>query len=326
MTHLIKTPSQRGTVFMVISLFFFASSVLLLRGLALRLEGSIGWHGILFRGWVGLVILLTFFGGSRGLVLRHCFTHGKVAARGIVGAIATLLFYISIVELGASRAIVINLSYPLFGAILAAVWLRESVTLRAGFWLLAGFGGLVIFFSSGVQSQAALGNSADAHFAGLGTYDLVAIAGAVTSGIAVVLIRGLSKDHHPSTIYSSQCLYGVLITVPVVGLQIFTLPPFAWGILILSGCLVACGQLAITYGFRDLSVAKGSSIQMVLPLMTTAGAFFIYQETLSPTELLGGLLTLIATWQVLRLPAQKPAETAPTAIKSEPNFPLPNNK
>ena len=314
MTHLIKTNSQRGTFFMVLSLFFFASSVLLLRWLALQVDANIGWQGILFRGWVGLVILLVFFGGSRGLVLRHCFTHPKVAARGIVGAVATLLFYISIVHLGASRAIVINLTYPLFGAILAAVWLRESLTLRAGIWLLAGFAGLALFFS-------------DADFSGgLGTYDLVAIAGAISSGVAVVLIRGLSKDHHPSTIYSSQCAYGIIITVPVVGLQIFALPPIAWTILILSGCLVACGQLAITYGFKYLSVTKGSSIQMLLPLITTAGAFHFFDESLSGTEIIGGLITLLATWQVLRLPGTKTPSTSQSespTLEPKPSLPLP---
>ena len=87
--------------------------------------------------------------------------------------------------------------------------MKEAITLRAAFWILAGFAGLVLFFS-------------DAAFArGLSFYDLVAILSAITSGIAVVFIRGLSKDYHPSTIYASQCVYGVVLTVPVAGSAVF---------------------------------------------------------------------------------------------------------
>ena len=59
----------------------------------------------------------------------------------------------------------------------------------------------------------------------LGIYELVAVLGAITAGIAVGLIRGLSKDHHPSTIYGSQCVYGILLTLPVAGVAVFSLPP-----------------------------------------------------------------------------------------------------
>lgn len=119
----------------------------------------------------------------------------------------------------------------------------------------------------------------------------------------MVLIRGLSKDHHPSTIYAAQCLYAVLLTLPVAGIAIFSLPPIAWAVLILGAVLVAVGQIAITIGFTHLSVAKGSSIQMLLPLMVAGSSFFLFEETLEAKELLGAFLTLFATWQVLRSPA-----------------------
>ncbi len=307
MTHLLRTTSQRSIALMLLSLVFFTANILLLRGLALRFPGADGWAGILFRGAVGLGLLFSLYGGSRGMVFRHCFTHPRLVARGVVGAVATLLFYITIVHLGASRAIVINLSYPLFGVIIAAVWLKEAITLRAAFWILAGFAGLVLFFS-------------DAAFArGLSFYDLVAILSAITSGIAVVFIRGLSKDYHPSTIYASQCVYGVVLTVPVAGSAVLSLPPAAWLALGFGAALVAVGQLSITVGFRYLSVAKGSSIQMLLPLLVAAGAYLFFDERLTPLEILGALLTLFATWQMLRSPS-------PVSMQPLPSFSSPNLK
>lgn len=308
MTNLLRTPSQRSMFYMLLSLFFFTANVLLIRGLALKYPEANGWVATLFRGGVGLLLLLVLYGGSRGLKLRLIFTHPKLLARGIVGAISILTFYVAIVHLGAGRALVINLSYPLFGVALAAVWLKESLSTRAILWLLAGLGGLAIFFS-------------DSAFAGrLGIYDLVALASAASAGVAVVLIRGLSNDHHPSTIYASQCIFGALLTIPIGASAALSLPPKAWFYLSLGAVLVAFGQLAITVGFRHLSVAKGSSIQMLLPIFITAGAYLFFEETLSPSEIVGALLTLVATWKVLRIPAS-PADPVPslptTTLKSE---------
>ena len=89
------------------------------------------------------------------------FTHPKLAARGMVGAVGTLL----------------------------------------------------LFFSHAAFERD------------LGIYELVAVLGAITAGIAVGLIRGLSKDHHPSTIYGSQCVYGILLTLPVAGSPSLLLAP-----------------------------------------------------------------------------------------------------
>lgn len=302
MTHFLKSPSQRSMFFMFLSLFFFTANVLLIRGLAIKVPEANGWVATIFRGVVGIALLLTLYGGSRGLKLRLIFTHPKLLARGMVGGLSILIFYVTIVHLGAGRALVINLSYPLFGVVIAAVWLKEPLSARAILWLLAGLGGLALFF-------------ADSAFDGsLGRYELLALGGAATAGVAVALIRGLSKDHHPSTIYASQCIFGALLTIPVAGQAALALPPRAWLILSLGAALVAFGQLSITVGFRHLSVAKGSSIQMLLPILTTAGAYLFLEETLSASEIAGALLTLLAIWKVLRIPTPttEPIPSLPT--------------
>lgn len=71
MTHLLRTPSQRSVALMLLALLFITTNVLLLRGLAFHVPGANGWVGILFRGTVGLGLLLSLYDGSRGLVLRH---------------------------------------------------------------------------------------------------------------------------------------------------------------------------------------------------------------------------------------------------------------
>ena len=58
----------------------------------------------------------------------------------------------------------------------------------------------------------------------------------------------------------------------------------------------------MTHAYRDLSVARGSSLQMLLPMAAGIGGFLFLGETFSLLEIAGGALTMLATWQILRQP------------------------
>ena len=70
--------------------------------------------------------------------------------------------------------------------------------------------------------------------------------------------------------------------------------------MILAGAVVCAAQLLMTHGYRNLSVARGSSIQMLVPILTAIGGWFFFGERFPATGILGAALTLIATWQVVR--------------------------
>ncbi len=115
-----------------------------------------------------------------------------VVLRGVIGGLAIICFYITIVKLGAGRAIVINLTYPMFATVIAAFWLKEKGRVATRWWLVVALAGLVIFLSDenlGVAPSA---------------YDLLGFFGAVTAGWVVVIIRKLRHTEHPTTIYGAQ--------------------------------------------------------------------------------------------------------------------------
>ena len=60
-------------------------------------------------------------------------------------------------------------------------------------------------------------------------------------------IRGLSKDPHPSTIYGSPSVYGILLTLPVAGVAVFSLPPITWVVLTIGAILGAFLTLFATW-------------------------------------------------------------------------------
>ncbi|MEP4076175.1 DMT family transporter [Haloferula sp.] len=291
-----STPSTKTSIFLMLgSVVLFAINVLLIRGLSMHFPAADGWVASLFRGVVGLLIVGALFQG-RGFQLTHLFTRPLLIARGLMGGFGILAFYITVVHLGAGRSVILNLTYPMFGSLFAAIWLKEYLPARSWAWMIAGFSGLIIFL--GIDFHE-----------GTNFYDLLAIAGAVAAGIVVVLIRQLRHTEHTATIYASQCFASAMFAAwPAIGPTI-SLPTSAILLMILGAVIVAIAQLWMTHAYRTLSVARGSSMQMLLPITTAIGGYFIFGERFTPIELLGAGLTLLATWQVIRTPAPslKPA-------------------
>lgn len=275
----------RGIALMLLSVLLFAANTLLLRGIALHVPAADGWVAALYRGTIGMLMVAALYGFGRGLSLKALVGSRLVALRGIVGALSIAAFYLTIPPLGASRAVVLNLTYPIFATLIAAWWLKERFTRTALLWMLAGFAGLAVF----------VGGEGAAGFSG---WDLVALAGALGAGIVVVLIRKLRATEHAGTIYASQCFYSILLALPVRGGAVTELP--AVGHLVLTGAAVVVGvsQLVMTNAYRTLPVSRGSAIQMLLPLVTAVGAFAIFGERFTMVELAGAALTLLATWRV----------------------------
>ncbi len=277
--------APRGIALMLLSVFLFAANTLLLRGIALHLPAADGWVAALYRGAVGMLMVAALYGFGRGLSLKALVGSRLVALRGVVGALSIAAFYLTIPQLGASRAVVLNLTYPIFATLIAAWWLKERITRTALLWMVAGFAGLAVF----VGGEGCSGFSA---------WDVIALAGAVGAGVVVVLIRKLRETEHAGTIYASQCFYSILLALPVRGGEVFALPGMGHLALIGGAGIVGVAQLVMTNAYRTLPVSRGSAIQMLLPLVTAAGAFAIFGEKFTGIELAGAALTLLATWRV----------------------------
>ncbi|MGB6219480.1 DMT family transporter [Haloferula sp.] len=295
-----SAPSNKSGILMMLgSVALFAVNVLLIRGLSMYFPAADGWVASLFRGIVGLIIVGALFQG-RGLEFRHMFTRPLLILRGLLGGFGILAFYLTVVHLGAGRSVIINLTYPMFGSLFAALWLKEQLPLRSWLWMVTGFVGLIVFL--GVEFEK-----------GPGFYDLLGLAGAVAAGLVIVLIRQLRHSEHTATIYASQCFASAMFAAwPAVG-PTLSLPGNAVLLMILGAAIVAVAQLWMTHAYRTLSVARGSSIQMLLPIITAIGGFLFFGESLTIIELLGATLTLLATWQVIRSPSAsyKPAPSCP---------------
>lgn len=280
-----EKPDLKGVLWMLASVVLFAANTLLIRAASDASGAADGWMALLFRGVLGVILLQAIYRKGGVLDWRRMFANRFVLLRGLIGGVAIICFYITIVELGAARATVINLTYPMFATVIAAFWLKEKVSMAKRVWLAVALAGLVMFLSDGRSSLAP------------SMYDLLALLGAVAAGWVVVIVRRLRHDEHPAQIYGALVVFSLLMGLPSLG-KVAELSPAGWVFLGAAAFVVTFGQLYMTSAYQRLSIAHGSSLQMGLPVVTAFGAFLFFGETFETHELIGALVTLFAIWRV----------------------------
>lgn len=270
----------------------FITNVLLIRALGGFAHASL-WVVVSARFIVGLAIVCALY--RREFEPAHLFTNRKLIERGLLGGICTLGFYFTVTKLGAGRATFINNTYVVWGGLFAVLMLRER--LRPA--LVAGAAGT--FLGLGLLTNPF---AAGSH---TGVFDFIALLNALGSAWIVVTIRQLHTREHSSTIFAAQCVFGLLICGgPALG-SFAPMTPLAWGVLAVASTCAGAGQLLMTQAFRDLSVAEGSLLQMLVPLgIATGGATFFHEHFTFP-ELLGGALIVIGTAAPALMARPRPA-------------------
>ena len=126
--------------------------------------------------------------------------------------------------------------------------------------------------------------------AGMGIYELIAIAGSVTTGLAVVFVKKLHDSDNSMAIFFSQC---------IVGFWMFLIPSGvtqAKGnlteilLLVLVGIVATIGQLFMTEGYKYVNVATGSLLQSLVPVFNLFSGWLIFNEKYSFIEMIGAFV------------------------------------
>lgn len=270
----------RGVALMLASTACFTANVLLVRALG-TIEAVNIWLVTAVRFVVGLAIVVPLYSGR--VQVRRVFRNRKLAGRGLIGGLGVFGFYLTVTHLGAGRATFINNTYVIFGALMAVWVLREPFRPALAIGSVAALGGLALLtnaFATGSQTQF---------------WDFIAVLTAIGSAYVVVTIRQLHATEHTSTIFAAQCVYGLLLCGVPALLQTEAHAGLAWTLMIVAAAAATAGQLTMTRAFRELSVAEGSLLQMLVPLGIAGGGAVFFGERFAVHELIGAALIIGGT-------------------------------
>lgn len=239
----------------------------------------------------GLVAALFIIGVSPDL--RRPVRNGRwLLVRGVTGAIAVGVFFMSMEWLGIARATLFNYTYPVFAAMLAWPLLGERP--RAGTWpavALSVVGAGMIAMSKADALPEAQAGRVIVHSA-------IALLGGVAAGVAVCAIRILRRTENSYVIFSSQCSFGLVFALlwlmadPSGRGRATVSMPTVWAILFAVGALGMTGQLLMTFSFKLVSAAEGSLLGLLTPCLNLFLGMFLFDEKFRAPALIGALLVL----------------------------------
>ncbi|MGF1452672.1 MAG: DMT family transporter [Opitutales bacterium] len=268
----------RGTGLMLLSVGLFSLNVLCIKLLA----KNFGVDAVVVnvaRGVVGMVLVGYLCRCGRAPI-GVLFRHPLLIARGLCGGSALLMGYIALAKLDLGVATTLTLTYVPFGAVLAAIFLKEQLRGVQVVFLVLAFSGIPFLLDFG---PGAIGRS---------WYEGLALLGGMIAGVTVVLIRRLSRTFGSVTIFGAQSFYGFVVALPFVLLASAPSDVVAWIAMLAGGLLGASGQLVMTAAYRLMPVARGAALQLLVPVLATLGGVVFFGEAYSPAQVVGGLLVL----------------------------------
>jgi len=222
---------------------------------------------------------------------------------GIVNsALPFALFSFAEQYVGASHAAVLNATSPLFAAIVAAAWLRETLSLRKLAGMGLGLAGVVLLVGWQAEplTRATL----------LAT--LACLAAALCYGVASVYARRyMTGVASPAVALYSQltaaiALAPALLFVPVPE------PPTALVVGNVLALALAATAVAYLLYFRLIATigpARALTVTFLIPAFGVLWGYLFLGEPLAANTLSGCALILVGTWGVVRDPqgARAPA-------------------
>jgi drug/metabolite transporter (DMT)-like permease len=274
---------NRGALYMLVSLLCFTGNAMCLRHLAdLHVSPAVS---LTVRFTTGLILTCLFFKPR----LWASFTHGLLASRGLIGGLSTAAYYCTVGPLGVGKATLIGNTWTVFSAVFAAWMLKEKLSARKLVALLLAVAGIALLSE---VSAGQLGSD--------GSWEAVALAGAVGAAAVVVVIRQLTRSVDSATIFGSQCVYGLLMALPFALPHLAALQAGHALVLLGAGLCASVGQLAMTEGFRFLTVTAGAAFQVLVPVTISLGGALLFAEQFSTYQIMGACLTLLGSWVAAR--------------------------
>jgi len=221
-----------------------------------------------------------------------------LAARGILGGLAALLYFAALALVPAGQATLLNNTFPAVAVLISYFALGERPTWQLLVALAMTSAGVLLVLGGGGPG------------APFGWGHVAGIASAVFAGGAVTCIRALRASHNAPTILFAFSLGGFAVSAPFA-LGPWTGAPGAWLAALLAALVALAAQLLMTEAYGALTVAEAAVWQQLTPVASYLWATGLLGERLSALGaagvVLGGAGVVYASIQGRRPPEAEEA-------------------
>ncbi|MDX2368048.1 MAG: DMT family transporter, partial [Colwellia sp.] len=215
------------------------------------------------------------------------FGHNKVLliARGTVGSFALVFVYYAVTTLPLAEATVLQYLHPVFTAILALFFLKETIQRSTVACIVISLIGLFIIIQPNLQIDSGV------HYPWLSIG--AGVLGAFTSAIAYVIVKKLTKTDDSSVIIFYFPLVALPLSIILLGSD-FVVPSLAaTGLLILVGIFTQVGQVGLTKALHCADANKATAYAYVQVLFSVFIGWAYFSEVPMATTIMGGGLIMV---------------------------------
>ena len=226
---------------------------------------------VFFRS-LGTLVLTYFLMQSRGVSLRPNRSF-LLLLRGFVGVTSMSLFFLGIHYIPIGSAVTIRYIAPLFGGVLAVIFLNEKIYPVQWVFYLFAFAGVVLI--KGFDTSISL--------FGVG----IVVGAAFFSAIVYIIISKIGHQDHPLRVVFF--FMGIATIVGGIGsTQSFLVPnTLDLILLLLLGVFGFFGQYFMTKAFQQGEASKVAPFKYVEVVFTLSFGVFLFGEVYTLQSLLG---------------------------------------
>ena len=255
------------------------------------------------RTLAGGLVMLAYLAATRTMpaVSRHW--RGYLVLGVVAVAIPFWLIGTAVKTIDASTAAILNATSPIFSAIVAAVWIRDRLTVEkvAGIALsMAGIAILVGWTPKPMTGEELLACS-------------LSLAACACYGFSSVFTKVCLKDAPPAALSTASCLVAAAAMAPFTPWQVAfaPVPASAWLAILVLGVL--CTGFAFILYYRliaDLGPVRATTVTLLIPVFGILWGVLFLGEPLTPGRVAGAATVLLGcalALGLLRIPFRSPA-------------------
>ena len=203
--------------------------------------------------------------------------------RGFLGTIALLCIFYSIRNMPLSISTVIQYTYPIFISIFASFLIKEKISFKVIIASLLGWVGILIILNSYQVSIYKLENTAI----------IIAFIGAISTSLAYIAVKKLSKKEDIFVIIKYFPLISVITLLPIV-YQNWITPQLNDLIWIMGiGIFTQAGQTFLTLGLKNLPASQASSINYLQVFFGSIWGIYFFGEKITLNFIVGSIIVLL---------------------------------
>lgn len=215
------------------------------------------------------------------------FGHNKplLVARGTVGTFALVCVYYAVITLPLAEATVLQYLHPVFTAVLALFFLKETIQRSTVLCIIISLLGLFVIIQPNLQIDNGV------HYP---WFSITAgVLGAFGSAVAYVIVKKLTKTDDSSVIIFYFPLVAMPISIMLLGDDFVMPSAAALGILILVGIFTQVGQVGLTKALHCADANKATAYAYVQVLFSVFIGWAYFSEVPVFTTVIGGGLIMV---------------------------------